>query len=107
MDAPALKAAYDTLRSGTLWHNPAWTPTNKKCAGYRDANSGEAAKIDQYVADLVAGKTPAPPVLATATGRGIVGIIEAMRKTAPAPAPSFIVSLTETATDTAIVLTPK
>src|SRR6478672_996645 len=71
----ALSAAYAILTTGQLWSSVG------KCKGYAVANPGEAAKITAYVAALDRGERPAPPVLATATGRGIVGMLEALAHT--------------------------
>jgi len=72
VNGAALTAAYATLRSGTLWSSTG------KCKGFAVANPGEAAKIDAYVAALAAGSSLAPPVLATLTGQGIVGMLAAL-----------------------------
>jgi len=83
----ALADAYALLKSGTLWHNTSLGSPNHPCKGFADANPGEAAKIDSYVAALSAGTSTAPPVLATDTGRGLVGMLAALAPVAPAPAP--------------------
>ncbi len=70
MDLSKLQAGYQQLKSGTLWSSTG------KCKGYAASNPGEAAQIDVYVAALVAGGHPTPPVLATATGAGLVKIID-------------------------------
>lgn len=77
-----LAAAYKTLQSGTLWSSTG------KCKGYAVANPGEAAQIDAYVAALDTGQHPAPPALATATGRGLVGMLAVLAAGQPSPAPS-------------------
>lgn len=58
------------LKKGTLWNGAG------KCKGYAVSNPGEAALIDRYVQQLVAGGNPAAPVLSTLTGQGIVEIIQ-------------------------------
>lgn len=80
----ALTDAYAVLKTGTLWSSTG------KCKGYAVANPGEAAKIDAYVAALNTDTaTAVPPALATATGRGIVGMLAALApKPAPAPSPT-------------------
>lgn len=78
VDGAALTAAYATLKSGSLWSSTG------KCKGYAVSNPGEAAKIDAYVAAVAAGQFPVAPVLQTATGRGIVGMLAAL---APSPPP--------------------
>lgn len=87
MDGPALSDAYATLKTGTLWHNTQLASPKHPCKGYADANPGEAAQIDAYVAKLAAGDTVTPPVLATATGRGLVGMLAAMAASTPTPPP--------------------
>jgi hypothetical protein len=68
-----LAAGYARLKQGTLWH----TQTGR-CKGFADANPGEAAKLDAYVAAVVAGKPAVMPVLATATGQGLALMIRAL-----------------------------
>lgn len=82
----ALATAYARLKSGTLWSSTG------KCKGYAVQNPGEAAKIDAYVAALDAGSfTAAPPVLATATGQGLVGMLAALAAQIPSsPTSSFV-----------------
>lgn len=82
-----LADAYTILKRGSLWS------ASGRCKGFAVANPGEAAKIDAYVAALTAafpgGQQPVPPVLATDTGRGLVGMLAALAPTsAPAPSPS-------------------
>lgn len=59
-----LASGYGLLKQGSIWKT------------YAQANPGEAAKLDGYVAALVAGQKPLPPVLATATGKGLAQIIQ-------------------------------
>ncbi len=77
----ALATAYGTLKAGTLW------ASTGKCRGFATANPGEAAQIDDYVAALDRGEKPTPPVLTTATGRGIVGMLAALVGAASSPPP--------------------
>ncbi len=72
--------AYATLKSGTLWSSTG------RCKGFGVANPGEAAKIDAYVSQLELGPATAP-VLTTATGRGIVGMLAALAPAADPPPP--------------------
>jgi hypothetical protein len=81
----ALADAYAILKKGTLWSSTG------RCKGYAVSDPREAAQIDAYIAALDAGQTPAPPQLATYTGKGLVGMLAALADTAPAapaPAPS-------------------
>jgi hypothetical protein len=82
-DLAALAAGYARLKQGTLWHSTG------RCKGYADQNPGEAAKLDAYVAAIVAGGSPVMPVLATATGDGLARMIAAgsMPGTPPPPPP--------------------
>lgn len=70
-DLAALNAGYTRLKQGTLWHSTG------RCKGFADANPGEAATLDQYVAAVVAGGTPPMPSLSTATGDGIARMVAA------------------------------
>lgn len=81
MDVAKLDSSFATLETGTLWRKK--TPAGKD--GYADANPGEAQKLVDYVDAIVGGATPNAPVLATPTGQGIAGIIEAGLAAAPAP----------------------
>jgi hypothetical protein len=79
----ALADAYALLEKGTLWSS------NGRCKGYAVSDPREAAQIDAYIAALDAGQAPAPPQLATYTGRGLVGMLAALvARTAPAPPPA-------------------
>lgn len=55
-----LSDGYAALRSGSLYK--AWAK----------ANPGEAGKLNTFVQAVLGGGAPASPVLATATGRGLV-----------------------------------
>lgn len=84
----ALADAYALLKTGTLWHNTQLSSPKHPCKGFADANPGEASEIDTYVGGLVAGSFPSVPTLATATGKGLVGMLAALAPTAvPAPPP--------------------
>lgn len=61
--------SFRILQSGTLWSSAG------RCKGFAPSNPTEAAKIEAYVVALDAGERPLPPVLSTATGRGIVGML--------------------------------
>lgn len=78
-----LADAYGTFKTGTLWSSTG------RCKGFATSNPGEASKIDAYVAALDRGEmTAAPPTLSTATGRGLVGMLDALADqiaTAPLP----------------------
>lgn len=65
MNSAALLSAYQTLKSGTVWKK--WAP----------ANPGEVTKLDAYLQGLADGSNPAVPTLATATGRGLAGLLHA------------------------------
>jgi hypothetical protein len=82
-----LADAYALLKTGTLWSSTG------RCKGYAVANPGEAAKVDAYVAALAAGQAATPPALATATGRGLVGMLAAL-----APTHTLTVKVTGTTT---------
>ena len=88
MSVADLAAGYARLKQGTLWHSTG------RCKGFADANPGEAAKLDAYVAAVVAGGAATMPVLATATGQGIARIVSAFAST---PAPPLRVSISGTA----------
>lgn len=77
-DLSDFAAAYALLKTGTLWHNTLLGAKNHPCKGYADANPGEAAQIDTYVAALVNTGSATPPQLTTATGRGLVAIIDTL-----------------------------
>ena len=62
-DNDLLKSGYQHLKNGTLYKK--WAPSN----------SGEAAKLDAFVNDQLAGKQPAPPVVASETGKAFVDFI--------------------------------
>lgn len=94
MDRAALGTAWTRYKQGTLWHGP-----GGKCKGFADANPGEAAKLDAYVAAIVSGQNPTMPALATATGQGLAGMIAAGMSASPPPPPPVIhVAITGTAT---------
>lgn len=76
----ALLDAYKKLQAGTLWSSTG------KCRGFQPANPGEAKVIDIYVAALDAGMRPAPPVMMTLTGEGIVGMLASLAALSP-PSP--------------------
>ncbi len=77
-----LADAYAVLQSGTLWSSTG------KCKGYAVANPGEAKQIDAYVAALNAHQSVQPPVLATKTGQGIVGMLAALAVVPVPPTPT-------------------
>ncbi len=87
-DLTKLQAGYALLKQGTLWSSAG------KCKGYAASNPAEAAQIDSYVAGLVAGGNPIVPALATATGRGLVEIIQGGY--APSVTPPLAVTITGT-----------
>lgn len=76
-----LADAYALLKTGTLW------AADGRCKGYAVSNPAEAAKVDAYVAALAAGTATVPPTLATATGRGLVGMLAALAPAATPPPP--------------------
>lgn len=82
MDRTALAAAYQHRLKAVLWGGPG------RYNSYAKANPGEAAKIDAYVAAIVAGQTPTPPTLATEFGQMVVGLIAAGMGGPPPPPPS-------------------
>jgi len=67
-----LAAAYEVLKQGTLWSS------RGRCKGFAVANPGEAARIDAYVAALDRGEKVDPPTLSTATGLGLVTMLDAL-----------------------------
>lgn len=73
----ALAAAYQILKAGSLWSSTG------RCKGYAVANPAEAKLVDGYVAALDRGEHPTPPALATATGRGLVGMLNTLATPAP------------------------
>lgn len=71
MDFTKLASSWSILKSGTLWSE------NSKCKGYAVSNPIESASLDNYVQAICAGQSPAAPNPTTATGKGLLGIIQA------------------------------
>lgn len=82
-----LADAYALLKTGTLWHNTLLGSPKHPCKGFADANPGEAALVDAYVAALAADGAAAVPAVATATGKGLVGMLAALAPAVTPPPP--------------------
>ena len=62
-----LLSSWNVFKQGSLWKS------------YVKSNARESAAVDHYVEEIGNGHDPKEPMTTTATGRGLIGVIAAMK----------------------------